>query len=88
MMYRVEISEKALKNLKQIDKSIAKMLLAWIGKHLEGADDPRIHGKGLIYEKKGIWRYRVGNYRILANIEEDRLIILLIDFGHRRDIYK
>lgn len=87
-MYKVEISEKALKNLKQLDKSIARMLLAWIEKHLEGTGNPRIYGKGLSYDKKGIWRYRVGNYRILANIEDDRLIILLIDFGYRKDIYK
>ena len=64
------------------------MLIAWIEKHLDGTDDPWIHGKGLSYHVKGIWRYRVGNYRILANIEDDRLIILLIEFGHRRDIYK
>ena len=38
--------------------------------------------------KKGIWRYRVGNYRILANIIDDELIILVIEFGHRKDIYK
>lgn len=82
-MYKVEISEKALKNLKQLDKSIARMLLAWIEKHLEGTDNPRIHGKGLSHDKEGIWRYRVGNYRILANIVDDRLVILLIDFGHR-----
>ena len=87
-MYRVEISEKALKNLEQLDKSIARMLLAWIEKHLDGTDNPRTHGKGLSYEKKGIWRYRVGNYRILANIEDEKFVILLIDFGHRKDIYK
>lgn len=87
-MYKVEMSEKALKNLKQLDKSIARMLLAWIEKHLEGTDNPRIFGKGLSHDKKGIWRYRVGNYRILANIVEERLVILLIDFGHKKDIYK
>lgn len=87
-MCKVEISKKALKNLKQIDKSIARMLLAWIEKHLEGTENPRIHGKGLSHDKKGIWRYRVGNYRILANIKDDILVILLIDFGHRKDIYK
>ena len=82
------MSEKALKNLKQLDKSIARMLLAWIEKHLEGNDNPRIFGKGLSHDKKGIWRYRVGNYRILANIVEERLVILLIDFGYKKDIYK
>ena len=68
MMYKVEISKKALENLKQLNQSIARMLLAWIKNHLEGAGNPRVHGKGLSYDKKDIWRYRVGNYRILVNI--------------------
>lgn len=87
-MYKVEISEKALKNLKLLDKSIVRMLLAWIDKHLEGTENPRIQGKGLSHDKKGIWRYRVGKYRILANIKDNRLAILQIDSGHRKDIYK
>lgn len=87
-MYRVEISENALKSLRKLDKQIARMILAWIEKNLEGCENPRITGKGLSHDKKGIWRYRVGNYRLLANIQDDKLIILLIDFGHRKDIYK
>lgn len=87
-MYKVEISEKTLNNLKQLDKLIARMILAWIEKHLEKTDNPRIQGKGLSHGKKGIWRYRVGNYRILANIEDERLVILLIDFDHRKEIDK
>lgn len=68
MMYKVEVNKKALENLKQLNQSIARMLLAWIKKHLEGAGNPRVHGKELLYDKKDIWRYRVGNYRILVNI--------------------
>ena len=60
----------------------------WIEKNLEGTSDPRKRGKGLSPDKKGIWRYRVGNYRIHANIRDDELIILVIEFGHRKDIYK
>lgn len=87
-MYRVKISEKAIKSLKNFDKQIARMIIAWIEKNLEGTNDPRKTGKGLSHDKKGIWRYRVGNYRILANIRDDELIILVIEFGHRKDIYK
>ena len=64
------------------------MILAWIEKNLEGCDNPRQKGKGLSHEKKEIWRYRVGNYRLLVNIQDDILIILIIDFGHRKDIYR
>jgi mRNA interferase RelE/StbE len=87
-MYRVKITEKALKSLRNLDKQIARMIIAWIEKNLEGTNDPRIKGKGLSHDKKGIWRYRVGNYRILTNIRDDELIILVIEFGHRKDIYK
>ena len=81
-MYKVEFSKTALNCLKRLDKSIAKMILAWIEKNLEGTDNPMIHGKGLSYDKKDIWRYRVGSYRILANIQEKRLVILLLEIGH------
>jgi mRNA interferase RelE/StbE len=87
-MYRVKITEKALKSLRNLDKQSARMIIAWIEKNLEGTKDPRAKGKGLSHDKKGIWRYRVGNYRILTNIKDDELIILLIEFGHRKDIYK
>lgn len=87
-MYRVKITEKALKSLQSIDKLIARMIIAWIEKNLEGAKDSIVKGKGLSHDKKGIWRYQVGNYRILTNIRDDVLIILVIEFGHRKDIYK
>ena len=87
-MYRVELSENALKTFKKMDKQIATMIFSWISKNLEGCVNPRIHGKGLVAVKKGVWRYRVGDYRLLAHIFDNRLIILVIDAGHRRDIYK
>ncbi len=86
-MYKVKFTDKALKTLQKMDKQIAKMIIAWIEKHLEDCHDPRLQGKGLSHNKKNIWRYRVGNYRLLANIQEDELIILVIDVGHRKEIY-
>lgn len=88
MMYRVEISEYALKTFKKIDKQIATMIFAWIFKHLENCENPRVHGKGLAADNKGIWRYRIGDYRLLAHIFDNRLVILVVDAGHRRDVYK
>lgn len=86
-MYRVKFTDKALKTLQQMDKQIVKMIFAWIEKHLEGCDDPRVKGKGLSHNKRNIWRYRVGQYQLLANIQEDELIILVIDVGLRKEIY-
>ncbi len=87
-MYTVRITEKALQSLKKLDRQISRFILAWIQKNLEDTDNPRNKGKGLLYDKKGIWRYRVGDYRILVNIKDNELLVLVIDARHRKDIYK
>ena len=83
MSYEVEYTERARKCIRKLDPSVRKLIKAWIDKNLVGCDDPRIHGKGLTSNRSGQWRYRVGDYRILAEIEDNRLVILVIDIGHR-----
>ena len=85
--YKVEFAEKALKQLKKMDRHTAALILGWIRKNLEGCENPRQHGKGLTADKSGQWRYRVGDYRLLAEIEDDRIVILILSVGHRRDVY-
>mgnify|MGYP000905170075 FL=1 len=63
----------------------ARLILSWIGKNLEGCTDPRAHGKGLTANRSGEWRYRIGSYRALCVIEDDRLIIEVFSVGHRRN---
>ena len=63
------------------------MIAAWIDKNLEGCDDPRVHGKGLTANRSGQWRYRIGDYRLICMIEDDRLVILALAVGHRSEIY-
>lgn len=87
-MYRVEFTEKALKALKKLDRYTALLITAWIRKNLEGCTNPRQHGKGLVGDKSGQWRYRVGDYRLLAEIQDDRIVILILNIGHRREIYR
>ena len=65
-----------------------RMLKAWIEKHLIDCTDPRQTGKGLVANRSGQWRYRIGDYRMICLIEDDRLVILALSIGHRRDIYK
>ena len=88
MRYKVEYTEKALRSLRKLDKSVLIVIKSWIEKNLVGTTDPRIHGKGLTSNRSGQWRYRVGNYRILAEIEEDKLVILVIEVEHRSKIYE
>lgn len=59
----------------------------WIDNNLADTDNRRLYGKGLTANRSGEWRYRVGNYRILANIYEDEIVIEILATGHRQDIY-
>ena len=87
MKYKVVFSESALKDLKKIDKHTASLILSWIRKNLEGCENPRIHGKPLTANRVGQWRYRIGDYRLIAKIEDERLVILVIKLGHRKEVY-
>ena len=84
MAWRVEYTDRALKQLKKMDRFDARLITSWIGKNLEGCDDPRIHGKGLEGNRSGEWRYRVGVYRILCMISDGVLLIAAFSIGHRR----
>ena len=88
MRYHVAFSDQARKTLRKMDKHEAMLVLGWIRKHLEDCADPRQHGKPLVATHRGKWHYRVGEYRILANIMDDVVLILVVAIGHRRDIYQ
>jgi len=86
--YTVEYTQQAIKQLKKLDKNTRKLIYAWIDKNLQKCENPRLHGKGLTANRSGQWRYRVGNYRIIAEIEDSKVIILVLSIGHRSEIYK
>lgn len=88
MTYHVEFSKRALKDIKKLDKATAALILGWIRKNLEGCENPRVHGKGLTASHSGEWRYRVGDYRLLAEIQDGRLVIVMLTVGHRSEVYK
>ena len=88
MTYHVEFTARALKELKKPDKQTAALILGWIRKNLEGCDNPRAHGKGLTANRSSEWRYRVGDYRLPAEIQDGKLVILMLTVGHRSEIYK
>ena len=88
MTFHVQYTKAALKQLKKMDRFDAQLIVSWIGKNLEGCDDPRIHGKGLTANRSGEWRYRVGSYRILCVIQDDVLVIEIFSIGHRSTVYK
>lgn len=85
--YHVVYSERALKELKKMDKYTRQMIYSWIDKHLEGCENPRQFGKGLTANRSGQWRYRIGDYRLICEISDGKLVILALAVGHRREIY-
>ena len=88
MTYTVRYAKAALKSLQKLDRPIAAMLYAWVGKNLVGCTDPRAHGKALTANRSGLWRYRVGDYRLIAQIDDSAVTIPMLEIGHRSSIYK
>ena len=87
-MFRVILSDQARKQLKKMDRHVSSLILGWIRKNLEGCDNPRSLGKALTADKAGAWRYRVGDYRIICEIHDNEVVILVLSVGHRREVYK
>ncbi len=82
-MYKVDFLPQALKDLKKIDRTNRAMILSWIEKNLDGCENPRARGKGLTANRSGQWRYRVGDYRIIAEIKDNELLILALSIGQQ-----
>ena len=87
MTYHLETTVRFDREFKKLDRYTQQMIKSWIDKNLEGCDNPRVHGKGLTSNRKGQWRYRIGDYRLLCQIEDNKLIILALTIGHRREVY-
>lgn len=87
MIYQLLTTDRFDKAFKKLDKQTQRIIKAWIDKNLNGCENPRLHGKGLTANRSGQWRYRVGDYRILAEIRDNEIVLVLIDVGHRSTIY-
>ena len=88
MKYSVKYTRTALKQLKKMDRKLASFIISYVEEKLVDCEDPRRYGKALHGNLNDKWRYRVGDYRILAKIQDDIVVITVVEVGHRRDIYK
>ncbi len=88
MAWTVEISNIAERQLRKIDRSIQKRILDWLEDRLENCKNPRHFGEPLKGNHAGLWRYRIGNYRVLCEIQDEKIVILVLAVGHRREVYK
>ena len=87
MKYKVIIRQKAERQLNKLDDSMKLKIMQYIKQNLNNTDNPKKFGKALRYNLKGFWRYRVENYRIIAKIEKDELVILIVQINKRDKIY-
>lgn len=87
MSYSVETTARFDREFKKLDRYTQRFIKGWIEKNLVGSDNLRQHGKALTANRSGQWRYRIGDYRLICNIDDNKLIILALTMGHRREIY-
>ncbi len=86
-IYVIETTSRFDKEFKKLDRYTQRMIKGWIDKNLVGEKNPRRHGKGSVANRSGYWRYRIGDYRLICEIDDGRLVILALSVGHRREIY-
>ena len=82
MSYGVETTERFDREFKKLDRYTQRMIKAWIEKNLVECENPRLHGKGLTANRSGQWRYRIGDYRLICQINDNKLVILALSVGH------
>lgn len=86
-MWTIEWDDRAVKELRKLDKNAQLVILQYLKKHIESDKDPRRFGKPLLGDKKGFWRYRIGDYRLICSIKDNILNVLVVAVGHRKSIY-
>lgn len=88
MIWRIEVTQTAAKQIKKMEKVSQKRVMSFLKEKLECSPDPRQYGKALRGEKGELWRYRVGDHRLIAAIEDKTVTILIVAVGHRKNIYR
>ena len=87
-MWSVEFDDRARKELRSLDAQAQREILRYLRERIATDEDPRRFGKALSKELSGLWRYRVGNYRLICRIEDNVLVVLVVRVGHRREVYE
>jgi len=89
MAWNVELAESAVRELGKLDPSERKRIVKFLRQRLARLDDPRSIGEALHGSRLGeFWKYRVGDYRLIVRIEDDRLVVLVLRVGHRKQVYR
>ena len=86
-MWTVELDDAAAKELRKLDRQAQQEILRYLRQRISGEEDPRRFGKPLAQDLTGLWRYRIRNYRVICNIEDDKLVVLVVRVAHRKNVY-
>jgi mRNA interferase RelE/StbE len=86
--WTVEIGEFAESQLRKLDRPVRERILNYLTDRIEGCKEPRHFGEALKGDKSGLWRYRVGDYRVICQLQQQRLVVLAVAIGHRSRVYK
>jgi mRNA interferase RelE/StbE len=86
--WTVEVSDVAERQLRKLDPQVRRRILDWLNDRIEGCKNPRHFGEALKGGRAGLWRYRIGDYRIICDIQDVRLVVLTLAVGHRREVYR
>ena len=87
MQWAYSFDERALKELKKLGKQAQREILKYLDERIATEEDPSRFGKALRGDLAGLWRYRVGDYRMICSLREGQMLVLVLRVGHRRDVY-
>jgi mRNA interferase RelE/StbE len=87
LAWSVEFTATAERQLKKLDRKWQALILDYLEDEVASLENPRSNGKGLLHDKKGLWRYRIGDYRAICKIEDTHMVIVAVTVGHRKDVY-
>lgn len=88
MAWTIEFVPAAAKELKALDRTVAARIVRTLEQRVAKSDDPRALGAALAGEHAGYWRWRIGDYRVVARIEDERVTVLVVRVAHRREVYR
>jgi mRNA interferase RelE/StbE len=86
--WTIEITRTAEKQIKKLDRAAQTLVVRFLRERLKSADSPLQFGKPLRGDKDGLWRYRAGDYRIICKIQDYKVTVLVLEVGHRKDVYR
>ena len=88
MSWKIAIARTAERQIKKLDRTVQTSILRFLRERLEPSENPRQWGKPLHGEKRGLWRYRVGDYRLICDIQDEKITVLVLEVDNRKDVYR